>query len=157
MAVKGLDAPVRVWRVKCLRAGDAAPAPAAFVGRRAELAQFSGILETCRASGTGQTIVVRGEAGMGKTRLVEEFTRIAVARGFAAHKGLVLDFGVGKGEDAFRSVVRSLLGIAPGGDEAARRAAAEAAIARCSVIGRSARVPQRPARPAAVSRRPRHL
>jgi tetratricopeptide (TPR) repeat protein len=55
---------------------------------------------------------------------------MAIAKGFAVHKGLVLDFGVGKGEDAFRSVVRSLLGIAPGGDEMARREAAEAAIAR---------------------------
>ncbi len=130
VAVKGLDAPVRVWRVKSMHARDAAPAPVAFVGRRAELAQFSGIVEACRASGTGRTIVVRGEAGMGKSRLVEQYTRTAIDKGFAVHKALVLDFGVGKGQDAFRSIVRSLLEIAPGGEEAARLAAAEAAISR---------------------------
>jgi class 3 adenylate cyclase/tetratricopeptide (TPR) repeat protein len=130
VAVKGLDAPVRVWRVKSLRAREAAPAPVAFVGRRRELALFIGIAESCRASGQGQTVVVRGEAGMGKSRLVDEYTRIATEKSFAVHRGLVLDFGTGRGEDAFRSVVRSLVGLAPGGDQAARRAAAEAVAAR---------------------------
>ena len=129
VSIKGLDAPVRVWRVKSLRGADEASARVAFVGRRAELAQFSGVVEVCRRSGNGQAIVVRGEAGIGKTRLVEEFTRISADQGFVAHKGLVLDFGVGKGQDAIRSVVRSLLEIAPGGDKAARQAATEAALA----------------------------
>ena len=38
----------------------------------------------------------------------------------------MLDFGVGKGQDAIRSVVRSLLGVAPGNDKAARQVTAEA-------------------------------
>ncbi len=119
VAVKGIDKPVRVWRVNLLRGADETSARIAFVGRRAELAQFTGVVEACRAIGIGQAIVVRGEAGIGKTRLVEEFTGIAADKGFASHKGLVLDFGVGKGQDAIRSVVHSLLGIAPGGGTAA--------------------------------------
>jgi class 3 adenylate cyclase/tetratricopeptide (TPR) repeat protein len=129
VAVKGLDKPVRVWRVKSLGMGERASAAVAFVGRRSELAQFSGMLETCRTSRTGQTIVIRGEAGIGKSRLVEEYTRIAADAGFVIHKGQILDFG-GKGDDAFRSVVRSLLGVAPDCGEAERKAAAEAAIER---------------------------
>ena len=127
IAVKGLDAPVRVWRVKGLQAAAAASSPVAFVGRNTELAQFAGVVEACRASGRGQAIVVRGEAGIGKSRLVEQFTRTAAAKGFAAHKGLVLDFGAGDGRDAIRSIVVSLLGIQAGADKAAFQQAAAAA------------------------------
>ena len=129
VVVKGIDAPVLVWRVKSLRGTHETTGRVAFVGRRSELVQFSGAIEVCRACGTGQAIIVRGEAGIGKTRLVEEFIRLATDQGFEAHKGLVLDFGVGKGQDAIRSVVRSLLGIVPGRGKAARQSAAQAAVA----------------------------
>ncbi len=126
--VKGFDAPVRAWQVGGLRASDEVETRVAFVGRRAELTQFSGAAQACHQNQTGQAIVVRGEVGIGKTRLVEEFTRVAADRGFTSHRGLMLDFGVGKGEDAIRSVVNSLLGIVPGGGPELRQAAAEAAI-----------------------------
>ncbi|SLN71292.1 adenylate/guanylate cyclase domain-containing protein [Oceanibacterium hippocampi] len=129
VAVRGIEKPVRVWRVVLLRGIGDTSARIAFVGRGAELAQFTAIVENCRASGNGQAIVVRGEAGIGKSRLVEEFTRVAAEQGFATHRGLVLDFGVGKGQDAIRSIVRSILRIPPGGSEAALREAAEAAVA----------------------------
>ena len=129
VAVRGLDAPVRAWRVRALKVGVEQAARSAFVGRRAELRQFIGAVEACRESGHGEVVVVRGEAGMGKTRLVEEFTAIAADRGFAPHRGLVLDFGVGKGQDAVRAIVRSLLGIAPGSGKEIRGKAADAAIA----------------------------
>ena len=127
VAMKGLEEPIPVWRVRSLYRANEGRARAAFVGRHAELAQFSGVAEACHTDGIGQTIIVRGEAGIGKTRLVEEFTRIAADKGFATHKGLVLDFGVGKGQDAIRSVVRSLLGIVPGSSKTVRQAAAETA------------------------------
>jgi class 3 adenylate cyclase len=126
--VKGLDTLVRAWRVSALRADDEDLQYIAFVGRRAEQAQFAGVVEACRANGAGQAIVVRGEAGIGKTRLVEEFIKTAADQGYASHRGLVLDFGVGKGQDAIRSVVRSLLGLARGGGKTLRRAAADQAI-----------------------------
>ena len=129
IAMKGLDEPVRVWRVRSQYDPGEGRAWAAFVGRHAELAQFSSMVESCRSANSGQTIIVRGEAGIGKTRLVEEFSRIAAEKGFATHKSLVLDFGVGKGQDAIRLVVRSLLGIISGGGKSARQAAAESAIA----------------------------
>jgi class 3 adenylate cyclase/tetratricopeptide (TPR) repeat protein len=134
IGVKGVDAPVRVWRVKGLRVGEAPAARVAFVGRRTELAQFSGVVETCRASARGQVIVVRGEAGMGKSRLVDEFTKAATDKGFTAHKGLVLDFGAGEGRDAIRSVVASLLGIPLGGNKETHQPAAEAAISQWSLL-----------------------
>ena len=55
--------------------------------------------------------MVRGEAGIGKTRVVEEFQALAEAEGFASHGALVLDFGAGIGQDAIRALVRSLLAL----------------------------------------------
>src|SRR5262245_41886325 len=125
--VKGLAEPVRAWRL--LGFGEAAREDRPFVGRRAELVQFRDALGACRASGTGQTIVVRGDAGIGKTRLVEEFQAQAAAEGFVCHLSLVLDFGAGTGQDAIRALMRSLLGLRAGSEPAARQAALEQAVA----------------------------
>jgi class 3 adenylate cyclase/tetratricopeptide (TPR) repeat protein len=129
VAVKGIERPVRIWKVKMLQASDGPLPRVAFVGREAELVQLAGAFEACRASGSGRAIVVRGEAGIGKTRLVQEFTRMASANGFKVHRGLVLDFGVGEGRDAFRAVVCSLLGVPASGDRAMRQSAVDATIA----------------------------
>ncbi len=124
--LKGLNRPVRVWRAKGLLVSGVRRGP--FVGRHSELRQFSSLLDSCKGDGTGQVILVRGEAGIGKTRLVEEVTKIGKEKGFVVHKGLVLNFGVGKGQDAVRSVVRSLLDVV-GGSEVERAAAADAVFA----------------------------
>ena len=128
VAVKGIEQPISVWLLKGLRRADTAPAASPFVGRRAELRQFEGVLETCRDSGRGQTVYVRGDAGIGKTRLLQEFQKTAEGAGFTCHGGLVLDFGVGKGEDAIGSIVRSLLSIPPDSNKAVRAAAADRAV-----------------------------
>ena len=67
--VKGLDAPVRIWRLGGL-SSDAAPANrSAFVGRVAELEQFKGTLAATVARRSGQVMYVRGEAGIGRDSL----------------------------------------------------------------------------------------
>ena len=48
---------------------------------------------------------VRGDAGIGKSRLVGELRSRALAAGFACHTGLVLDFGMAKGREAVREIV----------------------------------------------------
>ncbi|MEE8144527.1 MAG: adenylate/guanylate cyclase domain-containing protein, partial [Kiloniellales bacterium] len=127
--VKGFAAPVRVWRTDGLRRGASSEHMSLFVGRRPELRQFTAITEECLETGAGQSMLVRGEAGIGKTRLLEEFAAAAVDRGFAIHKGLFLDFGVGKGQDAIRTIVRSLLSVPRDSGKATRQGAAEAALA----------------------------
>ena len=76
-------------------------------------------------TGTGQAFLLRGEAGIGKTRLTEKYEGIARDHGFDCHRTLVLDFGVGKGQDAVRGLVRHLLAIPSRSDKATRAAAAD--------------------------------
>jgi len=105
--VKGFASPVRAWRLLGTR--PTPPDHRAFVGRPGELRQFAAAMATCLELGRGCVIYVRGEAGLGKTRLIEEFQRGARLSGFACHSGLVLDFGVGSGRDAVRAVIRSIV------------------------------------------------
>jgi class 3 adenylate cyclase/tetratricopeptide (TPR) repeat protein len=131
--IEGLPGPVRIWRL--LGLADVAEAPVRpFVGRRAEFGQIKGAIASCRDGNTGLTIYIRGEAGIGKTRLADEFARAAEIDGFQVHKGLVLDFGTGKGQDAIRSVVRSLVALDPAAEPAARRDAAERAVADGMIV-----------------------
>lgn len=109
LEVKGFAAPVRAWRLAGLRAG--APLGATpFVGRRAELQQVIGALERCRDGSSGMTLYVRGEAGIGKSRLIAEVARLAADRGFACYAGVTLDFGGGAERNPIRTLARSLAG-----------------------------------------------
>ncbi len=125
--LKGIAGPVTGWRVEGL-ASERGPATA-FVGRDADLSMLSGLLQACRDSRRGRIVVLRGEAGIGKSRLTEEIARLARARDFITHRTLILDFGTGKGQDAMRLLTRGLLMIPPGSDKQQRKAAADQAIA----------------------------
>ena len=97
----------------------------------AELAQFGTLIDSCVAERVGSLVHLRGEAGIGKTRLAEEFRNIAAARGFGVHQGRVLDFGSSAERDAVRSLVLDLLGL----NDSARAAAIESAIASAVALG----------------------
>jgi class 3 adenylate cyclase/tetratricopeptide (TPR) repeat protein len=78
LRLRGRDQPIlphRVVRVDLAKdAAAALPAESAFVGRAAELE----ILERCFSAardGRGRLVAVSGEAGVGKSRLCDEFTR----------------------------------------------------------------------------------
>ena len=131
LAVKGFSEPVNVHYLNNVHSAaelseNTARRP--MVGRKSELAQFRGLLSACMESGNGQTVLVRGEAGIGKTRLVEEITQLAKESGFRLHRALVLDFGAGKGQEAVPALARSLLGIAAGSGKSERAAALERAL-----------------------------
>jgi hypothetical protein len=80
------------------------------------------------ATGHGQSILLRGDAGIGKTRLLEEFRDMAERSGFTLHMGQVLDFGARVGADAIGMTLLSLLNCAADVSEAERREKAEAAL-----------------------------
>ncbi len=123
VAVKGIDRPIAVWRVLALADAGPAAASRAFVGRNRELVQLQGLIEACLTQRSGQLALLRGEPGIGKTRLTDRFQAMAEEAGFAAHSALVLDFGAGKGREAMPWLVRSLLSIPPGSSKDVRRAA----------------------------------
>jgi tetratricopeptide (TPR) repeat protein len=130
LRLKGIDEPVRAFRLTAIAAEAAAGANrSVFVGRGAELDQFKSLLDAARARRSGGVIYVRGEAGIGKTRLVEEMRSLAEAVGYRTHRSLVLDFGVGKGQDPVRGLLQSFLDLSPASLPEERREAAERLVA----------------------------
>ena len=126
--IKGIAQPVTVWRLTELIRQSGASSRTPCVGRRVEIAQFQGALDACAEAGQGQSVLLRGDAGIGKTRLMEEFRDMAERSGFAVHMGQVLDFGARVGADAIHMALLSMLGCAADAPEAERLAGAEAAV-----------------------------
>ena len=124
--IKGFATAMPVWKLLGLREAQTESLP--LVGRHTELAQVSGTLDAVRESGTGLTIFVRGDAGIGKSRFVAELRARAVQSGFKVPLGRVLDFGVGKGEDAIPTVLRAVLEVDAQADDSARLRAVRIAL-----------------------------
>jgi hypothetical protein len=78
--LKGVSAPVQLFRVVRASGGrwrSGARALTPFVGREEELSLLARRWERARA-GDGQLVMIVGEPGLGKSRLIEEFhTRLA--------------------------------------------------------------------------------
>lgn len=64
-----------------------------FVGRAAELAVLGEALDCIAVSGEPQALLIGGEAGVGKTRLIEEFGESARARGALVALGGCIEIG----------------------------------------------------------------
>jgi DNA-binding winged helix-turn-helix (wHTH) protein/tetratricopeptide (TPR) repeat protein len=92
--------------------GVAHPAPAPdsggdpFVGRQRALERLSAALGQV-ARGGGRLLVVAGEAGIGKTRLLLELEQLALARGFSAWLGAAHDGGVAPAYWPWVEILRS--------------------------------------------------
>jgi class 3 adenylate cyclase/tetratricopeptide (TPR) repeat protein len=125
-AVKGFAAPVRVYRIASLNPATVARMP--LVGRQAELRQLAGAIDSTRETQTGAVIAIRGDPGIGKSRLVEELSQRARTGGFAFHVAHVFDFGVAKSQETLPALVMDILGIASHAPEADRRFALQRAI-----------------------------
>jgi len=91
--------------------GDAA-ADGQFIGRGEELARLNARFRSAR-DGEGGTIIVGGEAGIGKTHLLEQFAAEARTAGAQVLTGACIDFG-GRGlpfapfVEAMRALLRSI-------------------------------------------------
>jgi class 3 adenylate cyclase/tetratricopeptide (TPR) repeat protein len=86
LTLKGKAQPVPAYRLIDVRApnGNGAVVRRALLGRHVELQILIDLLDESAARPTPRTMVVIGEAGVGKTRLVDEFA------GVASHRALVL-------------------------------------------------------------------
>jgi class 3 adenylate cyclase len=98
--VKGLEAPTPVYELtgtvptRSRLQASAARGLTRFVGRDSELQQLTQALEHA-AVGHGQAVAVVGEPGVGKSRLVWEFTRSHRTQGWLA-EGVLPDPGAGR-------------------------------------------------------------
>jgi hypothetical protein len=127
VSVKGTQQPVIPYRIRGERGH--ADAGRAFIGHTEELIQFDAMLRVCRESGHGRLIVVRGDPGIGKTRLLGEVQVRAAASGFACDRAPVPDFGTDTGRYAVRGLVRRSVGLGLDAAETQGRAGAQRACA----------------------------
>lgn len=121
IAVKGKSGEVQVYRVAGERRGAARPRGVAgldspLVGRRREYATLLQILDDVRA-GRGATVAIVGEAGLGKSRLVAEWRRQAMAdengRPIRWIEGRCLSFGATMAHHLSTEILRGLIGVGP--------------------------------------------
>jgi tetratricopeptide (TPR) repeat protein len=95
MPIKGLREPVEVWelrRAAASRSGLAAVESAPILGRAREVAALQR-LRARAAAGQGQVAILTGEPGVGKSRLILEVLRAAVADGWRALDGACVSYG----------------------------------------------------------------
>ncbi len=90
------------------------------VGRVDEVRQFEALAQTCAVEGRGRVLFVRGDPGIGKSRLVAELVQIAREHGLLCHLTSVLDFGARTGPAAIQALVQSILGLDADADEGSR-------------------------------------
>ncbi|MBD0330716.1 MAG: AAA family ATPase [Thermoleophilia bacterium] len=103
--------PVPAW--KLARAPTRrAVAETPLVGRDTELARLDAVLDAVVA-GRGQTFFVVGDAGIGKTRLLDEFRTLAAERAVWL-EGLCFSYATGTVYEPFIQVLRGWAGIAEG-------------------------------------------
>src|SRR5215813_7865534 len=96
--VKGVSRPVEAFEVVAATAARTRVQAAAvrgltpLVGRRTEIEVFSKLMEEA-VSGQGQILAMVGEPGLGKSRLVHEFTRQQLRPGWLVLEGTSVSYG----------------------------------------------------------------
>src|SRR3954451_22109739 len=118
LRLNGKAEPVPCFELVRLREATARAVRAPLLGRDAELAVLAGALADATASGEPRRLLVVGEGGVGKSRLVEEFLAHAGARALTAR---CLPYGEGITSSPLVQLVRQAAAIGDGsGREEAR-------------------------------------
>lgn len=91
-------------------AADTAQLPP-LIGRYAEIGQFKALIEAVREGESGHIVYLRAMAGVGKTRLAQEFADIARQHGMRHHGGEVQDAGADSWRAPLEQLARSLFGL----------------------------------------------
>ncbi len=139
--VKGISTPIQVYRVKAARSilgrtrgfkDLASP----MVGREKELVTLNRLCEAVRA-GLGRAVLIVGEPGLGKTRLIQEWQKaVKGEQASATHSlpsekltwgqwvtGRCTSYSQGVAYQLITDVVRNLIGVTEGSDEPETRTA----------------------------------
>ncbi len=114
-AVRGKSAALQPWRV---RREVELPPSAPLIGRDEELRHAHAALAACIAGSAARWMVIRGEPGIGKSRLLLEVGALARAAGASLLSAAVPDFGPARGEAALRTLVHGLLQLPAQADPA---------------------------------------
>jgi len=85
----------------------------ALMGRDIELRQLKVLLAAALSYQTGHVVYIRGVAGIGKSRLAQEFAEMAQQHLLGSHSGAVLDFGDHGRAGWLGQLICSLLRLAP--------------------------------------------
>lgn len=128
LSIHGIPNETRAWRLDGLRRERDENREMFFVGRDIEREQFAGIARSCVQSNKGRVVYLRGEAGIGKSRLMSEFQRTARQEGYDCHIGRLQDFGSERGRGALKTLALSLLELTWGASSAEVDAAFEEAV-----------------------------
>ncbi|HZM46853.1 MAG TPA: adenylate/guanylate cyclase domain-containing protein [Burkholderiales bacterium] len=121
--VKGKAEPIQVYRPleQALATVTRRRSEHAIVGRHAELATLTAQLQVLSAGGAGAIVMIEGEAGIGKSRLLEEIENYARAAGVRAAVGAADSIERSTPYHAWRGVFSTLLGLDQVTEPQARR------------------------------------
>ncbi len=120
MTIRGLDTPLPLYDLLSERAiplavrGLAGVRPV-FLGHAAELEQLAQVRTALLEQHTGGIVIIRGEAGIGKTRLVAEWLSALSPNQANVFQGRGLPYAQGTGYGIFRSLLQNALRTLPGG------------------------------------------
>lgn len=98
------------WIVDTTRDKDT-PNYAPIIGRRVEITLFNAVLESAKEYQALQMVHLVGNAGIGKSRLTEELTRVASIDGFSCHTTNMMDFQAEQQKLTIPKLLKSLLCI----------------------------------------------
>jgi DNA-binding SARP family transcriptional activator len=129
LAPSSTGLPAGAQRVARVRSTGARSPGRFFAGRRAELALLLTLLERVAATRRGRAVILRGDAGIGKSSLLDALATAAPERGALAYGVQVLDFGQAAHERPGPALAGCLLGISAEADDGARNAAVDRAVA----------------------------
>lgn len=120
--VKGIDEPMAVYetvgeRPSPLPARGLAGATSVFLGRDAELEQLHTLLSAALQDRRGRLVIIQGEAGIGKSRLVSEWLSTITPGQLIVHYGRALPYARGAGYGVFRSLLQEAMHTCPPGQE----------------------------------------
>jgi len=118
LAVKGLDTPLAVFEVVGQRREPLAERGVAgvttiFLGHDEDLERLQQIEKAVLEDQNGRVVLIQGEAGMGKSRLVAEWLARADQARFLIYRGRGLPYSQGIAYSVFRSLLQHVMHSAP--------------------------------------------
>lgn len=114
LPVKGMDIPMEVYEIASSRVSAAASRgmpgmTGVFLGRNRELSDLTQVLTTFVVDRRGRLVAITGEAGLGKSRLVQEWIATGTTDAVTVWHGRGLPYAQGTGYGVFRSLLQDAI------------------------------------------------